>query len=60
MESLTVGSEVVADLHVHALALLYLGRVDEARPLAEKLLAKGWRQPDFIELCQEHGLMAGG
>ena len=58
IEPLTAGSEVVADQNVHALALLYLGRVDEARPLAEKLLAKGWSDPDFLALCREHGLLA--
>ncbi len=57
MEPLTAGSEVVAYAHVHALALLYLGRVDEARPLASRLLAKGWSHPDFLELCREHGLL---
>ncbi|MEE8524640.1 MAG: serine/threonine-protein kinase [Thermoanaerobaculia bacterium] len=45
---LTAGSAAVADLHAHALALFYLGRVDEARPLATALLAKGWSHPDFL------------
>ncbi len=53
---LASGSTDVAALHVHALALLHLGRVEEARPLAAKLLYIGWSHPDLLELCQEHGL----
>ncbi len=53
---LSAGSDVVEYLDTHAQALLYLGRVDEARPLAAKLLAKGWSDPDFLQLCREHGL----
>ncbi len=49
-------SEVVEYLEIHATALLRLGRVEEARPAVDKLLAKGWRQPGFLELCRRHGL----
>lgn len=60
MEPLTGGSDVAAYLHTHALALFYLGRIEEARPLAAKLLAKGWRRPEFLDLCRRHGLSADG
>ena len=59
MAQLTSGSETVAFLHTHTLALLHLGRVDEARPMAAKLLAKGWGHPDFLELWQQAELPAG-
>ncbi len=54
----TAGSEAVAELHTHALALLYLGRLDEARPLVDQLLAKGWADPELLRLCRRHGLPA--
>ncbi len=56
MAALTPNSELVAFLHTHTLALLYLGRIDDARPMVTKLQERGWRHPDFLELCQEHGL----
>ena len=56
MEPLTVGSELVEDLNTHTLALLYLGRVDEARPMASRLLATGWADLELRKLCQQHGL----
>ncbi len=37
-------------------ALLELGRVQDARPLAEELHRRGWKSPDFLELCAEHCL----
>ncbi len=53
---LAEGSEVVEHLEVHATALLELGRVEDARPIAGKLLAKGWRRLGFLELCRSRGL----
>jgi len=43
-------------LDTYARALLLLGRVEQARPVVETLLAKQWRSPPFIELCQRHGI----
>ena len=37
-------------------ALLHLGRVEEARPVAGRLLARGWRHREFQELCSRHRL----
>ncbi len=37
-------------------ALLRLGRVEEARPVAADLLAKGWTHQGFEELCREFGI----
>ena len=37
-------------------ALLHLGRVEEARPVAEGLLAKDWSHQGFRELCERHGI----
>ncbi|MEE8523268.1 MAG: hypothetical protein V3T72_04995 [Thermoanaerobaculia bacterium] len=45
IEPVAAGSEVVAYLRPHALALLHLGRIEEAGPLVDKLLAKGFREP---------------
>lgn len=39
-----------------ARALLYLGRIDEARPLVKTLQARGWQQAEFLRLCRKHGL----
>lgn len=38
------------------IALLNLGRVEEARPLAERLLAAGWDEAEFLELVRRHEL----
>ncbi|MEM9554580.1 MAG: protein kinase [Acidobacteriota bacterium] len=48
--------ESVYYLDTEAQALLELGRRDEARPLIQRLYALGWQAPDFIELCEKHGL----
>jgi serine/threonine protein kinase len=56
MEAATADSEVVADLHIHSLALLYLGKVREARGMVDKLVAKGWQDPTFLALCEEYEL----
>ena len=50
IEPVTADTEVVSFLRPHAMALLYLGRVAEARPLVDKLLRKGWRDPAFQSL----------
>ena len=50
-------SQAVELLHVYAAALLHLGRVEEARPVVEKLLATGWRDADFLSLCRGQGLI---
>jgi non-specific serine/threonine protein kinase/serine/threonine-protein kinase len=50
-------SQAVELLHVYAAALLHLGRVEEARPVVEKLLATGWRDPDFLSLCRSQRLL---
>lgn len=48
-------------LEAHATVLIYLGRIEEARPLVEHLLQTGWLLEDpedpFRQLCQEHGLL---
>ncbi len=39
-----------------ALAFTRVGRLDEARSILEELQARGWRTPEFLQLCIEHGL----
>ena len=59
-DELTAGladaSPTLANLHLRALALLHLGRPDDAEPYVERLSAAGWRQADFLEACRESGL----
>ncbi len=43
-------------LDVRAQALLQLGRRDEARPIVESLLKKGYRRWELLELCRAKGL----
>ena len=38
-------------------ALLLLGERDEARPLVEKMLARGLRRPDLLDLARQNGLL---
>jgi tRNA A-37 threonylcarbamoyl transferase component Bud32 len=56
MAPLTGNAKAVDFLDTHARALLYLGRVDEARPLVKTLLARGWNDAEFLELCRKQGL----
>ena len=48
-------------LQVDALALLSLGRVDEARPVVAALHGRGWFEdsadPELVELCRRHALL---
>ncbi|MEE8522752.1 MAG: hypothetical protein V3T72_02375 [Thermoanaerobaculia bacterium] len=50
-------------LEIFARALLFLGRVEEARPVVDRLRAAGWFEGPggdaLAELCQRHGLPAG-
>lgn len=39
-----------------ATILLLLGRTAEARPIAERVFATGYRGRPFVELCRQHGL----
>jgi serine/threonine protein kinase len=43
-------------LDTYARALLLLGRIDEARPVAAILVSKGWKGTAFVELCRRSGL----
>ena len=51
-----------ADLETHAVALLRLGRHDDARPLVERLRARGWFEDsagaELAELCRDLGWIA--
>lgn len=45
------------DQSAYAQALLCLGRVEEARPVAAKLLKSGYKHRELLALCREHGLL---
>jgi len=47
-----------ATVHNHLIALTMLGRLDEARPLAQEIYQSGWRRPEFLELLRTHDLVA--
>jgi tetratricopeptide (TPR) repeat protein len=50
-------SDDTSALDTYAQALIYLGRLDEARPVVNKLLEKNWSYPPFIDLCKKRGLL---
>ena len=56
MEDVTARSAITEHLDIHGRALLRLNRIDDARPIVERLLAIGWCAPDFLERCRQHGL----
>jgi serine/threonine protein kinase len=45
---------------IFARSLLLQGQIDEARPVVEELLAKGWESPPFLEACRRAGLLEDG
>jgi serine/threonine-protein kinase len=55
-EPFTGETEAVVALSIRASVLLRLGRVSEAEPLVNKVLATGWRRSDLTSLCRQHGL----
>jgi eukaryotic-like serine/threonine-protein kinase len=56
LEPFAVESHVIEYGRVYAEALVFLGRVDEARPIVDRLLATGWRDPRFLSVMRDHGL----
>jgi tetratricopeptide (TPR) repeat protein len=52
------GSEDHQFMHTHLTVLTLLGRMDEARPWAQKLRDAGWKRHGFFDLCQRHALLA--
>jgi tetratricopeptide (TPR) repeat protein len=56
VEPFAADSHVIEYGRVYVEALVLLGRAPEARPIAERLLATGWRDPRFLSLVRDHGL----
>ena len=56
IEPVASGSDDVRFLTPWARALLYLDRVEEAKPLVDKLEALGYRNDEFAELVESKGL----
>ncbi len=44
---------------LRARALFRVGRLDEARPIVDRLLAQGYREPELVELCRGHYISIG-
>lgn len=42
-----------------ARSLMHLGRVQEAAPVVSRLVASGYREPRFLDLCRQRGLPVG-
>jgi tetratricopeptide (TPR) repeat protein/tRNA A-37 threonylcarbamoyl transferase component Bud32 len=52
-----MGTAKMIDLfNDHAMSLICLGRIEEARAVVDQLNEKGWRQPDLAYLCRKHGI----
>jgi serine/threonine protein kinase/Tfp pilus assembly protein PilF len=49
-------TETTELLNAHAMALLCVGRIDEARSVVARLRARGWCNHDLADLCRRHGL----
>ena len=52
--------ESVYFLHLEVEILHALGRPEEARPLAMRLLSLGWKDPDFLQICEDFGFEVAG
>jgi serine/threonine protein kinase len=52
-------TETTELLNTHAMALLCLGRIEEARPVVATLRDKGWCNHDLADLCRKRGLETG-
>ncbi len=55
-EPLVGRTDVMNFQDTYAQALLRLDRLDEAKPLVQVLLTKGWRDPSFLRVVREAGL----
>jgi serine/threonine-protein kinase len=53
------GSVQVELLSVRATVLLRLGRVAEALPIVDRVLATGWRRRDLVDLCESNAILIG-
>lgn len=53
-------SELATDHHTMVLAWLYDGDLAAAKPWAEALVAKGWQDPELLELCRRAGFVTVG
>jgi serine/threonine protein kinase/Tfp pilus assembly protein PilF len=51
-------SSVLAHRSIYAVVQLHLDRIDVARPIVEELLDAGWRDPELMQLCEEHQVVA--
>ena len=51
------GAQSTSDQDTYAQILLCLGRTEEAKPIVKRLLDGGYKDPDFLALCREKGLM---
>jgi eukaryotic-like serine/threonine-protein kinase len=57
IEPIAQASGSTDHLAAHGLALLHLDQLDEARPIVETLLERGYRRADFLALVREKKLV---
>jgi hypothetical protein len=57
LDSLAQASRHTDVLALSASALLYLNRMEEARPLVRELARRGYRRPTFVALTRDKGVM---
>jgi len=59
LKSLVADSRDHSVLDPWARTLIYLGRPEEARPVLDTLWSLGYRNPDLVALCRDHGIAFG-
>ncbi len=58
IESVSGFSDDLSFLELWVRALLYLDRVEDAKPAIEKMLSLGYGYPSFLELCRSKGALS--
>lgn len=53
----SIDSNWLYPLGTYAQALMLTGRIEDARPVARKLLGQSWNDEDFLAMCRKHGLI---
>jgi hypothetical protein len=57
IESVGGFSDDLSSLGIWVRVLLYLDRVEDAKPTIEKMISLGYGYPSFLELCRGEGAL---